>query len=116
MITANNNCFLLCHTAGYHLRYKPDLIFGRLFDPSPGETDQNTYTKPGTHQTSDDFIMLMSLNLIPQFERSNKVQLKLFLYLIGCLIPRILTKSEISDNFIMDLLLLYNTEWTTLVG
>ena len=29
----DHNFFLLCYTAAYHFRYKPDLIVGRLDDP-----------------------------------------------------------------------------------
>ena len=103
----DHNCFLLCYTAAYHLRYKPDLIVGRLVDPKLEETDPHTYTKPGTHQASDDFVMPMSLNMIPQFERLNNVQVNVFQYQKGDLIPMIVSKFESSDNFIMDLLLLY---------
>ena len=46
----DHNCFLLCYTAAYHLRYKPDLIVGRLVDPKPEETDPHTYKKPGMHR------------------------------------------------------------------
>ena len=70
----NHNCFLLCYTAAYHLRYKPDLIVRRLVDPKLEETDPHTYTKPGTHQASDDFVMPISLNMIPQFERPKDVK------------------------------------------
>ena len=103
----DHNCFLLCYTAAYHLRYKPDLIVGRLVDPKLEETDPHTYTKPGTHQASDDFFMPMSLNMIPQFERLNNVQVNVFQYQKGDLIPMIVSKFESSDIFIMDLLLLY---------
>ena len=61
----DQNCFLLCFTAAYHLRYKLDLIVGKLVDPKLEETDPHTYTKPGTHQASDDFVVPMSLNHIP---------------------------------------------------
>ena len=77
---SDHNCFLLCSTAAYHLRDKPDLIVGRLVDPKLEETDPHIYTKPGTHQASDGFVMPMSLNMIPQFERPNNVQVNLFLY------------------------------------
>ena len=70
----NHNCFLLCYTAAYHLRYKPDLIVRRLVDPKLEETDPHTYTKPGTHQASDDFVMPISFNIIPQFERPKDVK------------------------------------------
>ena len=42
----DHNCFLLCYIAAYHLRYKLDLVFGRLVDPKLEETDPHTYTKP----------------------------------------------------------------------
>ena len=103
----DHNCFLLCYTAAFHLRYKPDLIVGRLVDPKLEETDPYTYTKFGTHQASDDFVMPMSFNMIPQFERLNNVQVNVFQYQKGDLIPMIVSKFESSDNFIMDLLLLY---------
>ena len=103
----DHNCFLLCYTAAYHLRYKPDLIVGRLVDPKLEETDPHTYTKPGTHQASDDFLMPISLNMIPQFERLNNVQVNVFQYQKGDIIPMIFSKFKRSDNFIMDLLLLY---------
>ena len=98
---------MLCYIAAYHLRYKPDLIVGRLVDPKLEETDPHTYTKPGTHQASDDFVMPMILNINPQFERLNNVQVNVFQYQKGDLIPNIVSKFESSDNFIRDLLLLY---------
>ena len=79
-------CFLLCYTAAYHLRYRLDLIVGRLVDPKLEETDPHTYTKPGTHQASDDFVMPMSLNMIPQFERLDNVRVNVFQYQKGDLI------------------------------
>ena len=75
-----------------------------MVDPKLEETDPHTYTKPGTHQASDDFVMPMSLNMIPQFERLNNVQVYVFQYQKGDLIPMIVSKFESSDNFIMDLL------------
>ena len=74
----DHNRFLLCYTAAYHFRYKPDLIVGRLVDLKLEETYPDTYTKPGMHQASDDFVKPMSLNIIPQFERLNNVQVNVF--------------------------------------
>ena len=88
-------------------RYKPDLIVGRLVDPKLEETNPHTYTKPETRQASDDFVMPMNLNMIPQFERLNNVQVNVFQYQKGDLIPMIVSKFESSDNFTMELLLLY---------
>ena len=104
---SDHNCFLLCYIAAYHHRYKPDLIVGKLVDAKLEETDRHTYTKPGTHQAYDDFVMPMSLNMIPQFARLNNLQVNVFQYQNGDLIPMIVSKFASSDNFIMDLLLLY---------
>ena len=94
----DHNCFLLGYTVAYHLRYKPDLIVGRLVDPKLEETDPHTYTMPGTHQASDDFVMPMSLNMIPQFERLNNIQVNVFQYQKGDRIPMIVSKFESSRN------------------
>ena len=95
----DQNCFLLCFTAAYHLRYKLNLIVGKLVDPKLEETDPHSYTKPGTHQASDDFVVPMSLNLIPQFEQLKNVQVNVFQYQTGDLIPVIVSKFENSVNF-----------------
>ena len=89
----DHNCFLLCYTAAYHLKYKPDIIFGRLVDPKLEETYPHTYTKPGTHQASDDFVMPLSLNMIPQFEQLKNVHVNVFQNQKGDLISRISDQS-----------------------
>ena len=99
----DHNCFLLCYTAVSHLKCKPDITVGMLVDPKLEKTDPHTYTKPGTHQASDDFVMHMSLNMVPQFEQLNNVQVNVFQYQKGYLIPMIVSKFESSDIFIMDL-------------
>ena len=75
---SDHNCFLLCYTAAYHIRYKLDLIVGRLVDPELEQTDPHTYSKHGTHQASDDFVMPLILNMIPQFEGLKNVQVNVF--------------------------------------
>ena len=104
---SDHNCFLLFYTAAYHLTYKLGLFVGRSVDPKLEETDPHTYTKPGTHQSSGDFIMPIRLNKIPQIERFRNFQLKVSQYQKGDLIPTIDSTFEISDIFIVDLLLLY---------
>ena len=51
--------------------------------------------------------MPIRLNKIPQIERLRNFQLNVSQYQKGDLIPMIDSKFEISDNFIVDLLLLY---------
>ena len=46
----------------------------------------------------------MSLNIISQLERLNNVQVKVFQYQKGDLIPIIVSKLEKSDNLVMELL------------
>ena len=49
----------------------------------------------------------MSLNKNPQFEQPDNVQVNVFQYQNGDLIRMIFSKFESSNNFIMDLLLIY---------
>ena len=51
--------------------------------------------------------MPMSLNMIPQFDRLKNFQVNVFQYQKRDLIPVIVSMFESSDNFTMDLLLLY---------
>ena len=104
---ADNNCFLYCFTAGYHLKFGPDLMKdNRLFRP---RTNPLTYhpSNAATHQAVGDFEMPMSLNRIDRFEDLNQVQVNVFRYEKKALLPLRISKHK-DFNFVLDLLLLSN--------
>ena len=70
----DDNCFLYCYTAGYHLVYKKET----LEPPGPcfrQRTNVLTYSSenPSAKQPLGDFDMPMSLLDIPRFEDMNEV-------------------------------------------
>ena len=64
----------------------------------------------GTHQASDKFIMPLSLNMIPEFQRFSNVQLNVFKNPKRDLIPMVVSKIESLNIFTMDLFLIYKTQ------
>ena len=76
---SDNNCFLYCYTAGYHLVYKKE----KLEPPIPcvrPRTNVLTYSreKPSAKIPKGNFEMPMSLHDISKFEDLNEVQVNVF--------------------------------------
>ena len=75
----DNNCFLYCYTAAYHLNFGPSL-HNCENDSWRKKTSPDTYgpANPIAHQPAGDFAMPMSLKELPRFEKINKVQINVF--------------------------------------
>ena len=76
---SDDNCFLYCYTAGYHIVYKEE----KLEPPAPcfrPRTNVLTYSRenPSAKMPKGNFEMPMSLHDISKFEDLNEVQVNLF--------------------------------------
>ena len=103
----DHDCFNLCFTAAYHLHYRLNLIVGRYEDPAAEKTCPAIYRTSNAKKPIGEFPTPMSFRDIPEFERLNKVRVKVFLYEKGDLVPMLISKNESEDTFSMDLLLLF---------
>ena len=103
-IQEDNNCFLYCYEAAWHLAYGQSL-FAKAGWRMRMKSETYSPSHPMTHQPVGDFEMPMAFNQIRRFENLNKVQINLFRYQKKDLIPtRILKQQELP--LILNLLLL----------
>ena len=73
------------------------------------KTSPTTYNEPGIHQPLGEFDMLMGFEDILEFEKLNDVQVNVFGYDNGQLLPLEILSYE--SEFVMDLLLLYDGDY-----
>ena len=93
--SAHGSSWVLQHVSELYIKIGKVLpIRGSSFIPLPAKIAN----------FADNFAMPRNLNMIPQFERLNNVQVNVFQYQNGDLIPIIVSKLECSDHFNMSLL------------
>ena len=100
----DENCFLYCYTAAYHLHTEIPLIETSSWRCKSNPDTYNPRTNPLAKKHHGDFSMPMPFNEIERFEKLNKVQVNVFRLEKKDLLP--LRVSKFVSDFIMDLLLL----------
>ena len=108
----DHNFFELCFTAAFSLRHCIDLLLTdqQKANPAAAWTQPDTYTAESAHKAQDTFDLPMSSTSIGNFEQHNDVQVKVFQYQKGDLLPMYISKRPNNDTnteieiFDMDLL------------
>ena len=98
----DHNCFSYCYTAAYHMTFGPSLLpekasWRNIISPE-------TYSSSNAHQPRGVFDMPMSLHDIDRFELLNEVQVNVYYFKSGNVMP--LRISKMDFTFTLNLLLL----------